>query len=101
MASKHQMLRRSVVVGFFALLGGMSGIVVDTTIAAKLGLSHDSDAFYVAFTVPYIVSNLLTATGQFSLVPFFTWLEARHSEEDLWRGVSYALNPAFLGVGRA
>jgi putative peptidoglycan lipid II flippase len=98
MASKHQMLRRSVVVGVFALLGGVSGIVVDTAIAARLGLSHDSDAFYVAFTVPYIVSNLLTATGQFSLVPFFTWLEARHSEEELWRGFSYVVNLVFLGM---
>lgn len=85
-------------VGFFALLGGVSGIVVDTTIAAKLGLSHDSDAFYVAFTVPYIISNLLTATGQFSLVPFFTWLEAKHSEEELWRGFSYVVNLVVLGM---
>ncbi|MBI4165361.1 MAG: oligosaccharide flippase family protein [Acidobacteria bacterium] len=92
------MIRRSVVVGFFALLGGVSGIVVDTSIAARLGLSHDSDAFYVAFTVPYIVSNLLTATGQFSLVPFFAWLETHHSEEELWRGFSYVVNLVFLGM---
>jgi putative peptidoglycan lipid II flippase len=92
------MIRRSVVVGFFALLGGVSGILVDTSIAARLGLSPDSDAFYVAFTVPYIVSNLLTATGQFSLVPFFTWLDARHSEEELWRGFSYVVNLVLLGM---
>ncbi len=92
------MLRSSVVVGFFALLGGISGIVVDTSIAARLGLSRDSDAFYAAFTVPYIVSNLLTATGQFSLVPFFTWLETRHSEEEFWQGFSYVLNLVFLGL---
>ena len=98
MASKHHLLRSSFVVGFFALLGGVSGIVVDTTIAAKLGLSHDSDAFYVAFTVPYIISNLLTATGQFSLVPFFTWLEAKHSEEELWRGFSYVVNLGLMGL---
>ncbi len=98
MASRNQIFRRSVVVGFFALLGGVSGIVVDTSIAARLGLSPDSDAFYVAFTVPYIVSNLLTATGQFSLVPFFTWLDARHSEDELWQGFSYVANIVLLGM---
>jgi putative peptidoglycan lipid II flippase len=87
------------VVGFFSLLGGLTGILVETSIAAKLGLSKSSDTFYVAYTVPYIITNLLAATGQFSLVPFFAALEARHSAEELWRGFSYAVNVLFLGLG--
>jgi putative peptidoglycan lipid II flippase len=98
MASKRQMLRSSMVVGFFSLLGGLTGILVDTSIAAKLGLSRSSDTFYVAFTVPYIITNLIGATGQFSLVPFFSALEARHSVEELWRGFSYAVSVIFLGL---
>lgn len=85
------------VVGFFSLLGSMTGILVDTSIAAKLGLSKSSDTFYVAFTVPYIITSLISATGQFSLVPFFSTLDARHSAEELWRGFSYAINVVFLG----
>ena len=87
------------VVGFFTLLGNLTGILVETSIAAKLGLSRSSDAFYVAFTVPYVISNLLSATGQFSLVPFFTTLEARHSSKELWKGFSYVVNVLFLGLG--
>ncbi len=87
------------VVGFFTLLGNLTGILVETSIAANLGLSKSSDTFYVAFTVPYIISNLIGATGQFSLVPFFATLEARHSAEELWRGFSYAVNVIFLGLG--
>jgi len=98
MASKRQMLRSSMVVGFFSLLGGLTGILVDTSIAAKLGLSRSSDTLYVAFTVPYIITNLIGATGQFSLVPFFSALEARHSVEELWRGFSYAVSVIFLGL---
>ncbi len=86
------------VVGFFSLLGGMTGILVETSIAAKLGLSKSSDTFYVAFTVPYIITNLISATGQFSLVPFFSALDARHSQEELWKGFSYAVNVIFLGL---
>ncbi len=87
------------VVGFFSLLGGLTGILVETSIAAHLGLSKSSDTFYVAYTVPYVITNLLGATGQFSLVPFFASLETRHSREELWRGFSYAINLLFLGLG--
>jgi putative peptidoglycan lipid II flippase len=87
------------VVGLFGFLGSLTGILVETSIAAKLGLSKSSDTFYVAFTVPYIITNLIGATGQFSLVPFFAAVGARHSEEELWRGFSYALNIVFLGLG--
>jgi len=87
------------VVGFFSLLGSLTGILVETSIASKLGLSRSSDTFYVAFTVPYIITTLLYATGQFSLVPFFGTLEARHSTEELWRGFSYALNAVLAVMG--
>jgi len=98
MSTKRQILRRSMVVVFFSLLGGLTGILVETSIAAKLGLSRASDAFYIAFTVPYIITNLISATGQVSLVPFFSALEARHSESELSRGFSYAVNIGFLGL---
>jgi putative peptidoglycan lipid II flippase len=99
MNPKQQMLRSSIVVAFFNLLGGLSGILVETSIAANLGLSVRSDTFYVAYTVPYIITNLLTATGQFSLVPFFASLESSHDENELWRGFSYVANVLFLGLG--
>jgi len=86
-------------VGFFSLLGSLTGILVETTIAAKLGLSKSSDMFYVAFTVPYIIVNLLSATGQFSLVPFFSALDTHHSEKDEWQGFSYAFNLMLIGSG--
>jgi putative peptidoglycan lipid II flippase len=99
MNPKQQMLRSSVVVAFFNLLGGLSGILVETSIAANMGLSQRSDAFYVAYTVPYIISNLLTATGQFSLVPFFASLDSSEDETELWRGFSYVVNILSLGLG--
>jgi len=92
------MLRSSSVVAAFSFLGSLAGILVEICIAAKLGLSKASDTFYVAYTVPYIITNLISATGQFSLVPFYSSLEASHSSEDLWRGLSYAANVVFLGL---
>jgi putative peptidoglycan lipid II flippase len=86
-------------VGFFSLLSAISGILVETSIAAQLGLSRNSDSFYVAFTIPYIITNLLSATSQFSLVPFFSTLDPHDSPEGLGRGVSYVVNLLFLGLG--
>ncbi|HVB28941.1 MAG TPA: lipid II flippase MurJ [Terriglobia bacterium] len=99
MSAKRQMVRSSMVVGVFSSLGSLTGILVEISIAANLGLSKASDTFYVAFTVPYIITNLISATGQFSLVPFFSSLEAQHPEEEVWRGFSYVANIVFLGLG--
>jgi putative peptidoglycan lipid II flippase len=99
MNPKQRMLKSSVVVAFFNLLGGLSGILVETCIAANLGLSQRSDTFYVAYTIPYIITNLLTATGQFSLVPFFSSLDSGEDQKELWRGFSYVTNLIFLGLG--
>ena len=99
MNPKQQMVRSSVIVAFFNLLGGLSGILVETSIAANLGLSLRSDTFYVAYTIPYIIANLLTATSQFSLVPFFSPLETNQDEKELWHGFSYVNNILFLGLG--
>ncbi|HEX5411490.1 MAG TPA: lipid II flippase MurJ [Terriglobia bacterium] len=99
MTAKRQMFRSSVVVGIFSFLGSLTGILVEISIAANLGLSKASDTFYVAFTVPYIATNLISATGQFSLVPFFSSLEAHHSEDEVWLGFSYVINLVFLGLG--
>jgi len=86
------------VVGLFGFLGSLTGILVETSIAAKLGLSKSSDTYYVAATVPYIITNLISATGQFSLVPFFAAVSAPRSDQELWRGFSYAVNIVFLGL---
>lgn len=98
MPSKRQMIRSSMVVGLFSFLGSLTGILVETAIAAHLGLSKSSDTFYAAFTIPYVLTNLLRTAGQFSLVPFFSSLEARHAPEGLWRGFSYAVSVIFLGL---
>jgi putative peptidoglycan lipid II flippase len=99
MNHKQLILRSSIVVAFFNLLGGLSAILVETSIADKLGLSVQSDTFYVAYTIPYIITNLLTITSQFSLVPFFSSLESNGDKDEVWRGFSYVSNILFLGLG--
>lgn len=98
MASKREIFRKSILVSVFTLLGGLAGVIIEMSIAARLGLSQSSDTFYVAYTIPYVITNLLAATSQFSLVPFFGALGARQPPEDLWRGFSYAINMFILGL---
>lgn len=98
MYDKRQMFRSSVLVGVLSFLGSLTGILVEISIAAHLGLSRSSDTFYVAFTIPYVVTNLLKATGQFSLVPFFASLDVQPNQQELWQGFSYAANVLFLAM---
>jgi len=93
MNPKQQMLRSSVVVAFFNLLGGLSGILVETSIAANLGLSLRSDTFYVAYTIPYIITNLLTATGQFR---WCLLLFAGIEQDERNCGTASVTSPTFL-----
>ncbi len=99
MLSKPQILRHFTPVAFFSLLGSLVGVVVETTIAANLGLSASSDTFYVAFTLPYIIANLIHSTGQFSLVPFFTSIKVQEGEKNLWDGFHAILRIVFFGTG--
>jgi putative peptidoglycan lipid II flippase len=101
MPTKRQILQGSVVVGTLSLVGSVTGILVETAIAAKLGMSARSDVFYVAYTLPYVITTLLTASGQFSLVPFFASLEASGKSGDVARGFSYALNVGAAGLAVA
>ncbi len=98
MPTKRQILQGSVVVGTLSLVGSVTGILVETAIAAKLGMSARSDVFYVAYTLPYVITSLLSATGQFSLVPFFASIETSGKREDLARGFSYAMNVGAAGL---
>src|SRR5579875_2228345 len=98
MPSRRHLLRSSMVVGFFSFLGALTGILVEISIAAHLGLSRSSDTFYIAYTIPYIITNLISATGQFSLVPFFASFEVEAVTGEIWRGFSYAINMVMLGL---
>jgi putative peptidoglycan lipid II flippase len=98
MPSRRHILRGSLMVGSFTLLGSLTGILVETTIAARLGLSAHSDTFYVAFTIPNVIITLIYASGQFSLVPFFAPLDLEKSGDQLWHRFSYAVSAIFLGM---
>jgi putative peptidoglycan lipid II flippase len=98
MPSRRHILRGSLMVGSFTLLGSLTGILVETTIAARLGLSAHSDTFYVAFTIPNVIITLIYASGQFSLVPFFAPLDPEKSGDQLWHRFSYAISAIFLGM---
>lgn len=99
MPSKRHLLRSSMVVGFFFFLGSLTGILVEISIAAHLGLSRSSDTFYIAYTAPYIITNLISATGQFSLVPFFSSFDIEKNASELWHGFSYVITLVVLGLG--
>jgi len=97
MPSRSLLVRSSILVGSFSFLGSVTGILVETSIAAKLGLSQSSDTFYAAYKIPYLVTNLVSAGAQSSQKTFFAALEAKRSSDELWQGLSFVINLFFLG----
>jgi putative peptidoglycan lipid II flippase len=56
-----QLLRRSTTVSFFTGLGVVAGFAVDVLIVARFGIGAETDAFFGAYTVPFILITRLAA----------------------------------------
>jgi putative peptidoglycan lipid II flippase len=55
------LLRRSTTVSFFIGLGVVAGFLVDVLIVARFGVGAETDAFFGAYTVPFILVTSLAA----------------------------------------
>jgi putative peptidoglycan lipid II flippase len=56
-----QLLRRSTTVSFFTGLGVVAGFVVDVLIVARFGIGAETDAFFGAYTLPFVLITRLAA----------------------------------------
>ncbi len=74
------------------LLSRMLGFVRDAVIAARLGASPDTDAYFAAFTIPDLL-NYLLAGGALSItfVPLYRRFVAEGREDAGWRLFSNVL----------
>lgn len=59
--ASSQLLRRSTTVSFFTGLGVVAGFVVDVLIVARFGIGTETDAFFGAYTVPFILITRMAA----------------------------------------
>ncbi len=92
-AGEARLVINSAVVSALTAVGVVTGFLDTAVMAALFGLSKDTDAFYMAWTIPWVFGPLLTLSAYSALVPAFT----QRAELDGERGAWQLLN-AIVGI---
>ena len=77
-------------------LGIASKMTVDLVIAARFGLGPQTDAFFVAYTLPLIIEALIYPTCQSGLVPVFVRQMRFKQTDGIWTIFNTLFNIGFL-----
>ncbi len=92
-------IKNSGVISLFNGFGFASALLVDIVIAARFGLSRETDAFFVAYTLPQLVSSILLVVFNVVLVPIFTRIAIEEGETKLWQASSNLINIGIIVFG--
>lgn len=91
-------LRHSGIVLIAFGLGAVIELGRDVVIARWFGATAHTDAFYVALSLPYIVTSTLLATASVAFTPHFTRALAQAGKAGLWRAVNQIASLVFLAA---
>lgn len=81
-------------------LGKVSGVLREIVVSASFGLSSDLDAYFVAYTVPTIINNIIAGgTLTAAMMPTLARYLAQNDREGFWRVVSIITNIVLLITG--
>ena len=64
--------------------GVASGLVLDAVVAGFFGLGHQTDAYFAALAVPYLIASTVETQAAKVLVPFFAQGFERNGREATW-----------------
>jgi putative peptidoglycan lipid II flippase len=86
------LLRNSTTVSGLTGLGVISGFLVNAVIAARFGVGAETDAFFIAWTLPNMVTTFAHVSFSWTLVPLFAKRFTEESENSVWSFASVLLN---------
>lgn len=92
MNSGNKWFKDAGAIALFSILTAVTGLFVDVLLASRFGLGGRTDAFYAAYTIPFLFSYIAFAIGQSTLVPIFSRYLAQRSNEELWSYLSTIIN---------
>lgn len=82
------------------VIGKVSGILREVVVSAHFGLSSELDAYFVAFTVPTIINNIVAGSAISSaIIPTFAQYLARGERNEFWRVASMVTNVILIVTG--
>ena len=68
-APRRRLGRTSAGISAFAGFGVFAGFLVDATVAAMFGAGAQTDAFFIAATIPFVIGSIVLASANQALVP--------------------------------
>jgi putative peptidoglycan lipid II flippase len=99
--TNRKIFRATVIVGFFALVARLAGMVKELIVARSFGRGDEVDAFLIAFVLPSFALTVgMSALGS-ALVPVFIEIRQQHGDEaarQLLSGILLLGMAALIGV---
>jgi putative peptidoglycan lipid II flippase len=90
--SQGSAIKNSGLISALNAIGFASALLVDIVIAARFGLSHITDAFFIAYTIPSLIISILLVSFTAVLVPLFTRVTLVEGKSRLWNTSSNMVN---------
>ena len=100
--SAKQVVKNSALLSALNVVVYASALLTDIMTARFFGLGRETDAFFIAFTIPQLIATILLISVDVSLVPLFSSTLIEEGRARLWRFSSLSIqdwiSPALLKV---
>ena len=86
------------IISGFNALGVVSALLVDVAVAAKYGLGANTDALFIALTIPQLLASVLGSAIRPVLVPLLSATRVESGEREGWRVFSNLVNLSTISL---
>jgi putative peptidoglycan lipid II flippase len=94
--TQRGLLKPTLQITFFSVLGILVNFVTQIIIAAKFGATMERDAYFAAVVIPGYISAVLLGALTLTFVPVFIEYETKKSKAEAWIVASIFANLTFL-----
>lgn len=93
---KRSLIKPTLQITFFSILGIILSFVTQIIIAANFGATMATDAYFAAMVVPAYITAVLIGALTVTFVPIFIEYETKKSYKEAWKVASIFTNITFL-----
>jgi putative peptidoglycan lipid II flippase len=91
-------LRDSMVISGFNALGVGGALLVDVALAARYGLGTNTDALFLALTIPQLLTTVLGSATNPVVVPLLSATRVDSGEKECWKLFSNLINLSWISL---
>lgn len=94
--TKRALLKPTLQITFFSIIGVVINFFAQIIIAAKFGTTMERDAHFAALVVPVYIEAVLLSSLTITFVPIFIEYETNRNKKEAWKVASIFTNLTFL-----